>query len=238
MDQQALISALTSRDSGTLAGVLLVLAVYALKTYGPTAPLLQTAARKRAVSVALSVVPVVALGLFAHAPAHDLVATALQAFLTATGLHHLFDFAPAIGTPPGSAGNGPIAPPGGDDAPKEPPSAAARWRADLVAAFRMFGLVDAGLAIAIFSCVGCASTRDDLRSTIESARDIAAAAEPCFMAEHDASLAACAKLAEPDRSTCEKSVRDTFAPIASALDRFHGLWCKLAPSAEGCEVTK
>lgn len=96
-------------------------------------------------------------------------------------------------------------------------------------------LIATALALACSSIVlGCGSAPPELRSGIESARDIVTAAEPCFVSEHDALLADCEKRPVEDRQACAEDVKASFAPIAAALDKFHAAWCVLAPTSEGC----
>lgn len=75
---------------------------------------------------------------------------------------------------------------------------------------------------------GCGASEKVARFA-ESARDVAAAAEPCLAAAHDVAVQQCS--ADP---ACLDAVRSAFAPVADALDAFHELWCEVSPDSEGC----
>lgn len=69
----------------------------------------------------------------------------------------------------------------------------------------------------------------ELAKFAEAGRDIAERAEPCFVAEKQADEAACG-----GDSACLKIVKDTWTPIADAMDLMHQTWCQLSPKSEGC----
>lgn len=77
--------------------------------------------------------------------------------------------------------------------------------------------------------VGCAA-QEKLAHVVEAGRDVAAKAEPCFVAMQSADVAAC-----HEDSVCVAKVKDDWAPVADALDLLHEFWCATAPSSEGCK---
>lgn len=76
---------------------------------------------------------------------------------------------------------------------------------------------------------GCLPHREELTRGLEGARDIAAQAEPCFIATKQAEEQACAQDAQ-----CLARVRAAWSHIADSLDALHAAWCVLAPASEGC----
>lgn len=74
---------------------------------------------------------------------------------------------------------------------------------------------------------GCGSVP---RDALESGRDVVNVSEPCLVAQHDAALERCGT-----DEACKTKVRESFAPIADAFDRFNALWCELKPNSEGCD---
>ncbi len=67
------------------------------------------------------------------------------------------------------------------------------------------------------------------QTAAEAGRDIATAAEPCFVDHRDRMLAVCA-----DDKACQQKVNDAYKPIADAFDAFHTAWCIVSPKSEGC----
>ena len=76
---------------------------------------------------------------------------------------------------------------------------------------------------------GCAA-QDKLARVVEAGRDVAAKAEPCFVAMQGVDVAACR-----EDAACVAKVKEQWAPVADALDLLHEFWCATAPDSEGCK---
>lgn len=91
------------------------------------------------------------------------------------------------------------------------------------------GMMCLCLALAVFFIACKPEQLEAVTAAAEAGRDIAAAAEPCFVDHRDRMLATCA-----GDKTCEAGVRDAYKPIADAFDAFRAAWCTVSPSSEGC----
>lgn len=77
---------------------------------------------------------------------------------------------------------------------------------------------------------GCTGVRDQIRSGLEAARDVASVATPCLESARDLERSAC-----QGNGPCLDRVSAEWLPVESALAVFHRVWCDLAPESEGCE---
>jgi hypothetical protein len=85
-----------------------------------------------------------------------------------------------------------------------------------------------GLVLIFYSC-GCVPHREALQKGLMGARDVAAKAEPLFVASKRAEEQGCA-----EDAACLARVRADWARVADALDAMHAAWCALSPDSEGC----
>ncbi|MGL4442664.1 MAG: hypothetical protein ACRCU1_03495 [Alsobacter sp.] len=76
---------------------------------------------------------------------------------------------------------------------------------------------------------GCAS-QEKLSRVLEAGRDVAAKAEPCFVEMQGVDVAACR-----EDAACVAKVKESWAPVADALDLLHEFWCATTPDSDGCK---
>ena len=96
----------------------------------------------------------------------------------------------------------------------------------LSSAGRKFTVALAALALAACGAVA------RVPEAIEAARDVATVAEPCLVAEQSREYNACPL--GPAGDSCRAAVVTQWAPVKSAFERLHALWCEVSPSSEGC----
>lgn len=88
--------------------------------------------------------------------------------------------------------------------------------------------------VAAAGLLGCAQTElaksiQDASAFIEISRDIANAAQPCFVEQFDRAADAC----QGDEE-CEAEVKAASNRIADWYDRANELLCKVMPALDGC----
>lgn len=107
---------------------------------------------------------------------------------------------------------------------KPPPAPPGIATMGLVSLLIFSSSVAGGMLLAL----GCGGSAQKVEDVAHAARDVSVVAEVCSFEAKEQAMAACSD------DACRAKVLAKYAPIADALDAFHGAWCALSPDSEGC----